>query len=93
MKRNVLRDDVFEITNALIFLCSMEDFRSLPDKYPYTNDILKLRDKLKALCISTEGEEEFVLYFDFDMKYQLLIHQCELSVFPKITFKQLLSML
>lgn len=91
-QRRVLWDDLAEIANALTFLCKMEAFKDLPPKYPYTNDILKLKDKLTALCISTQGEEEIAFYFDLDTKYQLLIHQRELSVFPKITFSQLVSM-
>jgi hypothetical protein len=90
-QRKVLWEDLAEIANALTFLCNMEDFRSLPEKYPYTNEILKLRDKLKTLCISTQNEKDITLYFDPDTKYQLLIHQRELSVFPRITFNQLIS--
>ena len=92
-QRKVLWEDLTEITNALTFLCNMEDFKSLPERYPYITEILKLRDKLKVLCLSTKGEEEIALYFDLNTKYQLLIHQYELSVFPKITFNQLISKL
>ena len=90
-QRKVFWDDLAEISNALTFLSKTEEFHLLPDNYPYTKEILTLKQRLKALCLSTKGEEKINLLFHYETRYFLLLEQKELSVFPKITFNQLVQ--
>lgn len=84
--------DLAELTNAFTFLLTTTYFKELPDSYPFTKDIISLRDKLKYFCLETQDEELVQFRLKFDTKKELLLQRFELSlVFPKISFNQLQS--
>lgn len=84
--------DLAELTNALTFLITSTYFNELPDNYPFTKDIISLRDKLKYFCLETKDEEYVEFRLKFDTKKELLLQRFELSlVFPKNSFIQLQS--
>lgn len=84
--------DLAELTNAFTFLIATTYFKELPDNYPFTKDILSLRDKLKYFCLETQDEQLVQFRLKFDTKKELFLQRFELSlVFPKISFIQLQS--
>jgi len=81
--------DLAEITNAFTFLMSTTYFKELPADYPFTKEIISLREKLNNLCLETQ-EEDVQFRLKFDTKKELLLQRYELaSVFSKISFNQL----
>lgn len=81
-------NDIAELTNAFTFLTTCEYFKVLPSGYPFTKDIIGLRDKLKSFCVETQ-EEEFVQFrLKFETKKELLLQKFEMP-FRKITFNEL----
>ncbi|MFM7024193.1 MAG: tyrosine-type recombinase/integrase, partial [Flavobacteriales bacterium] len=81
--------DLAELTNAFTFLITTPYFQELPDNYPFTKEIVQLKDKLRTFCLETQNEACVQLKLKFDTKKELLLHRYELSMFPKITFHQL----
>jgi hypothetical protein len=82
--------DLAEVTNALIFLITSIYFKELPEDYPFTKDIILLRDKLKCFCLETQDEEYVQFSLKFSTKKDLLLQRYELStVYSKISFNQL----
>lgn len=82
--------DLAELTNAFIFLMTTTYFKELPDNYPFTKDIISLRDKLKHFCLEMQDEELVQFRLKFDTKKELFLQRFELSLsFPKINFSQL----
>ena len=83
-------NDLAELTNAFTFLITSVYFNELPNNYPFTNDIIFLRDKLKHFCLETRNENDVTFRLKFDTKKELFLHRFELSmVFAKISFNQL----
>ncbi len=82
--------DLAELTNAFTFLISTQQFNDLPINYPYKKDIVLLRDKLKAYCSETQGDDWIQFRLKHDTKKELLFQRFELAQnFPKLSFKQL----
>jgi len=82
--------DLAELTNAFTFLIATIYFKELPDNYPYSKDIISLRDKLKYFCLETKEEEYVQFSLKLDTKKELFLQRFELSLaFPKINFNQL----
>ncbi len=82
--------DLAELTNALTFLIASNYFKELPEDYPFTKDIILLRDKLKCFCFETQDEEFAQLTLKFGTKKDLMLQRYELAtVYSKITFNQL----
>jgi len=82
--------DLAEVTNALTFLSSSNYFKGLPNNYPFTKDIVLLRDKLKCFCLETQSEIQVQFDVNFSTKKDLLLQRYELStVYSKISFNQL----
>ena len=81
--------DLAELTNAFTFLIATPYFQELPDDYPFTKEIVRLKDKLRVFCIESQNEEHVQLKLKFDTKKELLLQRYEMSMFPKITFNQL----
>jgi hypothetical protein len=82
--------DLAELTNALTFLITSNYFKELPADYPFTKDIILLRDKLKCFCLETQDEEFAQLTLMFSTKKKLMLQRYELAtVYSKINFNQL----
>ena len=82
--------DLAELTNAFTFLIGTTYFKELPENYPYTKEIISLRDKLKHFCLETQVEELVQFCLKFETKKELLLQRFELSsAFPTISFNQL----
>jgi len=78
------------LCNAFIFLSNTSYYKELPHDYPYTNDIISLRDKLKAFCLETQDEDWVQFRLKFDDKIDLMLQRYELAEsFIKISFNQL----
>ncbi len=88
--KSIAWNDLAELTNAFTFLITTTYFKELPDNYPFTKNIISLKDKLKGFCLKTQGAELVQFRLKFDTKKELLLHRFELSTaFPKLSFKQL----
>ena len=82
--------DLAEITNAFTFLISTTYFKELPADYPFTKEIISLREKLNNFCLESQEEEYVQFRLKFDTKKELLLQRYELaSVFSKINYNQL----
>jgi hypothetical protein len=85
-------DSLAELVNAFIFMISSTHFKDLPDNYPFTKNIIALKDQLKKFCLENKHNESMQFRSKFDTKKHLFLQRFELSlVFPKITFNQLQS--
>jgi len=82
--------DLAELCNAFIFLCTTSYYKDLPTDYPFTKGIIAVRDKLKSLCMETQGEERVLFRLKPDTKINLMLQRYELAeLFSKISFNQL----
>jgi len=82
--------DLAEITNAFTFLITTTYFKELLADYPFTKEIVSLREKLNSFCLDTQEDEHVQFRLKFDTKKELLLQRYELaSVFSKICFNQL----
>ena len=82
--------DLAEIVNALTFLITSQYFNDLPKDYPFAQDIILVRDKLKHFCLETKSEKQVQFDLTFATKKDLLLQRYELStVYSKISFTQL----
>lgn len=89
-RRSISISDLIEITNAFINLIKSEQFKRLPENYPYRYFVTDLRNKLKRVCIENEGAEEVPLKLNRKLKIELIVFRCELrEVVPKIKFSEL----
>jgi len=83
-------DDLAEITNAFTFLITTTYFKELSADYPFTKEIISLREKLNNFCLEAQEEEYVQFRLKFDTKKELLLQRYELaSVFSKINYNQL----
>lgn len=83
-------DDLKEICNAFTLLIRSNYFKSLPNKYPYTNEILELRESLKKTCQSAEENEPLKFRLLPQTKKVLIANRWELHYYvPKINFDKL----
>ena len=83
-------NNLAELGNAFIFLTNTAYYKELPYDYPYTTDIVSLKDKLKSFCLETQEEEWVQFRLKFDDKIDLMLQRYELSdAFAKISFNQL----
>ncbi len=90
--QKVNRNSLIKVTNAFTVLIKTSSFQELPANYPYTKDIVWLRDNLKEVCMEAQQEEHLQLILKLDTKKKLLLHQLELSdFFPKMSFYDLFS--
>jgi len=82
--------DLAEITNAFTFLITTNYFKELPSDYPFTKEVVSLREKLNNFCLAAQEEEYVQFRLKFDTKKELLLQRFELgSVFSKINYNQL----
>lgn len=83
-------DDLKEICNAFTMLTKSKNFKSLPDKYPFINDIINLRENLKKICLSENTMEYLKYRLSAATKKTLMATRWELSYFvPKVSFSRL----
>lgn len=89
-RKNILLDDLKEITNAFTFILISEYYKLLPENYPYIRTIKNLRNKLRNICIENETAEEISLKFSKELKIKLIALRCELrTVAMKRSFNEL----
>ncbi len=82
--------DLIELTNAFITLIKSEQFKKLPENYPYKFFVKDLRNKLKKVCIKNSDTEDVPLKLNRKLKIELIVYRCELrEVAPKIKFSEL----
>jgi len=83
-------DDLKEVCNAFTAMIQSRSFSYLTPNYPYTKDIIRLRDTIKNLCLNAENDEQLALKFKKDTKLKLIATRWELANYvPKISFAQL----
>ena len=89
-RNSISISDLIEITNAFITLIKSEQFKKLPENYPYKHFVKDLRNKLKNICTENENVEEVPLKLNRKLKIELIVYRCELrEVVPKIKFSEL----
>ena len=89
-RKNLPLNDLIEITNAFICLNKSEQFKKLPENFPYYHLVKDLRDKLKVICIENEHSEEVTLKLNRRLKTELIVYRCELrTVGSKVKFSEL----
>ena len=67
-----------------------EQFKKLPENFPYHHLVKDLRDKLKVICIENENSEEVPLKLNRRLKTELIVYRCELrTVVSKVKFSEL----
>ena len=88
--KNIEWVDLAEITNAFTFFITTNCFKDLPADYPFTKEIILLREKLNNFCLETQEEEYVQFRLKFKTKKEFLLQRYELaSVFSKINYNQL----
>ncbi len=83
-------EDLKEVCNAFTFIIQSRFYIQLSENYPYTNEIIELRDNIKNFCLGA-GENEFLKFrLNRETKIKLLLARWELSGHvPKRNFNQL----
>jgi hypothetical protein len=82
--------DLIELTNAFIYLIKSEQFKKLPENYPYKFFVKDFRNKLKSVCMENSEAEDVPLKLSRKLKIELIVYRCELrEVAPKIKFSEL----
>jgi hypothetical protein len=83
-------DDLKDICNAFTMLIQSNYFKNLPQAYPYTHDILNLRESLKNICKNADENEPLKFRLQTQNKNKLIATRWELSHYVhKKTFSQL----
>ncbi len=83
-------DDLKEICNSFTSIIQSNYFKSLPNSYPYKNEIAKLRNSIKLLCLDHEEAESLKFRFKHETKIQLIATRFELSQrVPKKRYSEL----
>lgn len=79
--REIDTDDLKEVCNAFTDLIQSRHFKSLHPKYPYLDEIRKMRERLKKTCIGA-GERISIKYrLNREEKQRLIIIRLELAQF------------
>ena len=86
--KTVAWDDMAELSNAFVFLTNCQHFKVLPHNYPFTRDIIALREKIKNFCLESQDEEFVEFKLRSDTKKDILLQRLELP-FEKMTFNEL----
>lgn len=83
-------DDLKEVCNAFTLLIRSNYFKSLPENYPYTNEILELRQSLKKICQNAEEDESLKFRLVPQTKKELIATRWELHYYvPKVNFSEI----
>ena len=89
-KNRITVQDLIELTNAFINLIKSDQFKKLPDNYPYRFFVKDLRNKLKRVCLENSDSEEIPLKLNRKLKIELIVYRCELrEIVPKVKFSEL----
>lgn len=88
--KNIKVSSLMEVCNAFILVAKSEYYKKLPGTYPYTDEIYRLKEKLKKLCYKVQQVENIKFYLSKEDKIELIILRYELSrCIPKMKFSQL----
>jgi hypothetical protein len=83
-------DDLKEVCNGFTSLLQSKNFKYLPSSFPYTNEIIKLRDSIKELCLNEDEDEPLKFRFKRETKLKMIATRWELAqCVAKISFSQL----
>lgn len=83
--------DLMEVCNAFTTILRSSYYVLLPEKFPYRNIMVNLKEKLKKVCIKAHKIEKIKFRLTQDDKIQLIAIRFELSQFiPKKQFNELL---
>lgn len=89
-RNRIAVEDLIELTNAFINLIKSDQFKKLPENYPYTIFVKDLRNKLKKVCMENSDVEEIPLKLNRRLKIELIVYRCELrEIVPKVKFSEL----
>ena len=89
-RKNITIVDLVELTNAFILLIKSEQFKKLPENYPFRHFTIEFKNKLKRVCAENEDAEDVPLKLNRKLKIDLIVYRCELrDVVPKIKFSEL----
>lgn len=82
-------DDLKEVCNAFTGILESRSFKVMFPEYPYMNEIPRLRDLIKNLCLNAE-EETLTFRLKKETKLQLIASRWELANYlPKVSFSKL----
>ncbi len=82
-------DDLKEVCNAFTGILESRYYQVMIPQYPYMNEIPRLRDLIKNLCLSAE-EETLTFRLKKETKLQLIAARWELANYvPKVSFNSL----
>lgn len=88
--KEVHPDVLKEVCNALTSVIQSRYFKYLPQSYPYTNEIIELRDSIKELCLSIDENELLKFRFKWETKLKMIATRYELAQFvPKRKYSEL----
>lgn len=88
--REIELDDLKEVCNALTSIIQSKSFNYLPQRYPYTNDIIEVRETIKQFCLTANEQEIVKLEFKKTTKLKMLATRWELANYvTKENFNQL----
>lgn len=88
--KNVEANDLKELCNAFTRVIRSRYFEGFSGSYPYTEDILELRELLKRACINAGEKEQIRFRLSRNQKQNLIVTRYELSEFvPKKSFSEL----
>lgn len=83
-------DDLKEICNAFTTIIGSKYFQNLPQGFPYSNDILELKQSLKTICENSNEDQPLKFRLQAQNKNKLIAIRWELSHFVlKKTFSEL----
>jgi len=83
-------DDLKEVCNAFTSVIQSKSFSYLIAEYPYTKEIVWLRDTIKNICLNADENEPIELRFKKETKLRLIVARWEMANYvPKISFSQL----
>ena len=83
-------NDLKEVCNAFTLLIQSNNFKSLPGRYPYTQEIVELRQGLKQICHNADENEALRFRLMPQNKKKLISTRWELANYVnKINFDDL----
>lgn len=83
-------DDLKEVCNSLTMLTKSRSFAYLTSKYPYTEEIIQLKDSIRRICIDNKDNEQINFRFKRETKLKMIGSRWELSQsIPKVSFSEL----
>lgn len=88
--KNIKVSSLLEVCNAFILIVRSDYYKKLPTIYPYTDELQKLKEKLKRLCYKVQYSGNIKFYLSKEDKIDLIVFRYELSrCIPKMKYSQL----